>query len=70
MKVIVKQSGWYGGNYYDAGNREQDIPDIVAAQFLPPYGDQLEILRSRAVQKQGDATNEKQTNNKVTDKAV
>lgn len=42
MNVIVKTSGFYGGTWFDASKKEVPMPDKVAAQFLPPYGDQLE----------------------------
>lgn len=45
MKVIVKKSGWYGGDYFDESETEQEMADVVAAQFLPPHGDQLEPVR-------------------------
>lgn len=41
MKVIVKKAGWYGGKFYDEDSVGQEIPDGVAQQFLPPFGDQL-----------------------------
>jgi len=42
MKVIVKESGFYGGTYYIAKAAEQEMPDAVAKQFMAPYGHQLE----------------------------
>lgn len=42
MKVIVKKAGWYGGVYYEERDKEQEMPDGVAVQFLSPYGNQLE----------------------------
>ncbi|WP_162792635.1 hypothetical protein [Ochrobactrum sp. 3-3] len=42
MKVIVKESGFYGGTYYIAKAAEQEMPDAVAEQFMAPYGHQLE----------------------------
>lgn len=42
MNVIVKTSGFYGGTWYEAGKKEVTMPDKVASQFLPPYGDQLD----------------------------
>lgn len=45
MKVIVKKTGWYGGQFYDQSSSEQEMPDGVAKQFLPPFGDQLELAR-------------------------
>jgi hypothetical protein len=41
MKVIVKTSGFYGGTWYDAGPKHQEMPEKVARQFLPPYSVQL-----------------------------
>jgi len=42
MKVIVKESGFYGGTYYIAKAGEQEMPDAVARPFMAPYGHQLE----------------------------
>lgn len=42
MKVIVKENGFYGGTYYIAKAAEQEMPDAIAKQFMPPYGHQLE----------------------------
>ncbi|MCD4511535.1 hypothetical protein LQT97_09820 [Brucella pseudogrignonensis] len=47
MKVIVKESGFYGGTYYTATAKSQDIPDAVAKQFMSPYGHQLEKPEDR-----------------------
>lgn len=47
MNVIVKESGFYGGTYYTATAKSQDIPDAVAKQFMPPYGHQLEKPEDR-----------------------
>jgi len=41
MKVIVKESGFYGGTYYIAKAAEQEMPDAVARPFMAPYGHQL-----------------------------
>lgn len=41
MKVIVKTSGFYGGTWYEAGPKHQEMPDKVAKVFLPPYSNQL-----------------------------
>lgn len=46
MKVIVKKPGWYGGKFYDQSSHEQEMPNGVAKQFLPPFGDQLELARA------------------------
>lgn len=43
MKVIVNVSGFYGGTWHEAADKPQDMPDAVARQFLPPYGDQLSL---------------------------
>jgi hypothetical protein len=42
MKVIVKESGFYAGTWFDAGPAAVDMNDRVARPFLPPYGHQLE----------------------------
>ena len=42
MKVIVKESGFYGGTHYIANAAEQEMPDAVARPFMAPYGHQLE----------------------------
>ncbi len=47
MKVIVKESGFYGGTYYTAKVSEQEMPDPVAKQFMAPYGHQLEKPEDR-----------------------
>lgn len=36
MKVIVKESGFYGGTYYTAKAAEQEIPDAVAKRLWLP----------------------------------
>jgi hypothetical protein len=41
MKVIVKESGFYAGTWFDAGPAAVDMNDRVARPFLPPYGHQL-----------------------------
>lgn len=46
MNVLVKVSGFYGGTWYDAGSKEQLMPDAVAKPFLPPYGDQLALPKA------------------------
>lgn len=46
MKVIVKKTGWYGDQFYDQSSTEQEMPEGVAKQFLPPFGDQLELVRA------------------------
>ena len=43
MKVIVKESGFFGGTWFDAKPKEQDMPDSVAHAFLPPHGNQLSL---------------------------
>lgn len=71
MKVIVKKAGWYGGVYYEAAEKEQEMPEGVAVQFLSPFGDQLEKP------KDGDKMEKAQTSrllvktneNKTSDKA-
>lgn len=47
MKVIVKESGFYGGTYYAAKAAEQEIPEAVAKQFMQPYGHQLKKPEER-----------------------
>ncbi|ASV86547.1 hypothetical protein CES85_1651 [Ochrobactrum quorumnocens] len=41
MKVIVKESGFYGGTWWDASSKQVDIPETIARPFLPPHGHQL-----------------------------
>lgn len=48
MKVIVKESGFYGGTWYKAGTSPVEMPEPVARQFLPPYGDQLAVAAAPA----------------------
>ncbi|CAM5577150.1 hypothetical protein MAUB1S_09708 [Mycolicibacterium aubagnense] len=43
MKVIVNATGFYGGAWFEAGDRVQEMADAVAKQFLPPHGDQLSL---------------------------
>ena len=43
MKVIVKESGFYAGTWYDASNVPVEMHDRVARQFLPPHGHQLDV---------------------------
>lgn len=43
MKVIVKESGFYAGTWYEAGPRAVEMNDRVARAFLPPHGDQLAV---------------------------
>lgn len=47
MNVIVKESGFYGGTYYQAKSAAQPMPDAVAKQFMAPYGHQLEKPEDR-----------------------
>jgi hypothetical protein len=47
MDVIVNVSGFYGGRWYEAGQKPQKMPGGVAKQFLAPYGDQLEEPAAR-----------------------
>lgn len=46
MRVIVNVSGFYGGTWFEAAKEPQTMPDAVAKQFLPPYGDQLSRVKS------------------------
>lgn len=46
MKVLVNVSGFYGGTWFDAHKELQEMPDAVAKQFLPPYGDQLSVPKA------------------------
>ncbi len=41
MKVIVKVSGFYAGDWFEAGPKHIEMNEKVARQFLPPRGDQL-----------------------------
>ena len=43
MKVIVNVSGFYGGTWFEADEKPQDMKDAVAKQFLLPHGDQLAL---------------------------
>lgn len=54
MKVVVKKSGFYGGDFYHEGKDEQEMPDAIAAQYMAPYGDQLEKPRGRIATKISD----------------
>ncbi|WP_279110852.1 hypothetical protein [Bartonella apis] len=65
MKVIVKKTGWYGGRFYDQSSTEQEMPDGVAKQFLPPFGDQLEYVRAtKQLAKMADAVTSTKTSDK------
>lgn len=65
MKVIVKKPGWYGGKFYDQSLHEQEMPDGVAKQFLPPFGDQLEPARAtKQLAKVADAVTATKTSDK------
>jgi hypothetical protein len=46
MKVIVNTSGFYAGTWHSASPKSIDMPDIVAKQFLPPYGDELSLAKA------------------------
>lgn len=71
MKVIVKKDGWYGGVYYEAAEKEQEMPEGVAVQFLSPFGDQLEKPKNDDKKEKPQAsrsllkTNENKTSDKV-----
>lgn len=54
MKVVVKKSGFYGGDFYHEGKDEQEMPDAIAAQYMAPHGDQLEKPRGRIATKISD----------------
>lgn len=41
MKVIVKESGFYAGTWFEAAPAAVEMNDRVARPFLPPYGHQL-----------------------------
>lgn len=43
IKVIVNESGFYAGTYYEAGPSEINMHPKVAAPFLPPRGHQLSL---------------------------
>lgn len=51
MKVIVKESGFYAGTWYEAGPRAVEMNDRVARAFLPPHGDQLAVAAPEPVAK-------------------
>lgn len=51
MKVIVNETGFYAGTYYEAGPAEIDLHEKVAKQFLPPRGHQLSIPTVKSVEK-------------------
>jgi hypothetical protein len=55
MKVIVKESGFYGGTWYDAKAVPVTMPDKVAKRFLPPFGDQLALPEEKAAAGEGKA---------------
>lgn len=46
MKVIVNTSGFYGGTWFEASDKEVSMPDGVARAFLPPRGHQLSLPSS------------------------
>lgn len=46
MKVLVNVSGFYGGTWFNEQKEPQEMPDAVAKQFLPPYGDQLSVPKA------------------------
>jgi hypothetical protein len=64
MKVIVKTSGFYGGTWYDAGPKHQEMPEKVARQFLPPYSDQLVDSHKKQADAPPAATGEKSSEKK------
>jgi hypothetical protein len=50
MKVIVKVPGFYGGTWFEAGHKPQEMPDGIAKAFLPPYGDTIDLPATAAQQ--------------------
>lgn len=43
MKVIVKESGFYGGTWQEASDKPVEIEGAIAQAFLPPRGHQLAL---------------------------
>lgn len=43
MRVIVNESGFFGGTWHDAGPAEIEIHEKIAKPFLPPLGHQLSL---------------------------
>lgn len=59
MKVIVKESGFYGGIWYEARSTPIEMPDRIAKPFLPPYGDQLGVPAAAPAPKAPAAADDK-----------
>lgn len=51
MRVIVKESGFYAGNWHEASSVPVTMPDKVARLYLPPFGNQLEIAAETVASK-------------------
>ncbi|UXM94319.1 hypothetical protein N5853_09385 [Bartonella sp. HY329] len=60
MKVIVKQSGFYGGDWFDASEQAIDMQDGIAKQYLPPFGDTLQHPKNEKVTPQATKTQPKE----------
>lgn len=56
MKVIVNVSGFYGGDWKEAGPQEVEMNDKIAKQFLSPRGHQLSDAAAKPRQKQKTLT--------------
>lgn len=57
MKVIVKQSGFYGGDWFDANEQAIDMNNAVAEQYLPPFGDLLQLPEAQKPVEKASAKN-------------
>ena len=55
MKVIVNESGFYGGNWFDAGPGEIEMHAKISAPFLPPYVHQLSLPTAKPAAKTVDS---------------
>lgn len=60
MKVIVKESGFYGGTWHKASVKEVHMPEGVARQFMAPYGHQLEQPKAEAKRPSKEAAKDKE----------
>lgn len=59
MKVIVNESGFIAGTWYEKSQRTIEMNDRVARPFLPPYGHQLAAAPPAAAAKSTEKVAEK-----------
>lgn len=53
MQIIVKESGFYGGTWFEAKPGPQEMHPKIAAPFLPPHGHQLALPEEKPAAKPG-----------------